>query len=451
MRVSRAPCVLYHNVASVGLNATTTATAAAAAADMLRKRRRGPPSPESATSPASEPASSAGAARQWTEDDLAYLQRTIDPLKSKFRIQPFGFLSAEATTMLCAPPTEVYERLTSMLTNISVVAGLVLSSIAGVALTPLDVESFAANKQVLAEIYNVMAAVAVITQLCVVLYSTFTLYIVISSAHNPQTVYRVLLHMVRWIGFFEFMTFIPPYLAIGLVVFASHLYCKWAVSAWLVTAVSAVFAVGFQSAFCYVMSHSLPYNSWAWATLASNMSGVAWSWSLSSRVRTAAQRHGEGLLAQAKEGVLAGLDEDDDDQIDQPSEHAAAAQVAMAAWVQGVLPLGDAKCQLLVQGLLSAGITHERMVQAAHLPGGFKVLVDMLAGQEGDLGLRPGERLALAAAAMSPPRARRRAPPGLPPAQPPCKRRAASGAHAQEDAAEGERYRGRVRGLWLRS
>ena len=44
--------------------------------------------------------------------------------------------------MLCAPPSDVYERLTSMLTNISVVAGLVLSSIAGVTLSPLAVESF---------------------------------------------------------------------------------------------------------------------------------------------------------------------------------------------------------------------------------------------------------------------------------------------------------------------
>lgn len=332
----------------------------------------------------------------WTESDIACLQRTIEPLKRTFGIQPFGFLSAEATTMLCAPSSEVYERLTSMLTNVSVVAGLVLSSIAGVALSPLAVESFPAEKQVLAEVYNVMAAVAVVTQTCVVLYSTFTLYIVISSAHNPTAVYRVLLHMVRWIGFFEFMTFVPPNLAIGLVCVASHLYCKWLVSKWLVTAISVVLVVGFQSAFCYVMSYALPYNAWAWNTLASG--GV---WAVSSRVRAAAQRHGETLLAQAKEGVLAGLDEDDDDQIDQPSERAAGAEAEMAAWVQSVLPLGDAKRLLLVHGLLSAGLTRERMVQAACQPGGFQVLVDMLAGQMGSLGLRPGDRLALAAAAMS--------------------------------------------------
>ena len=73
----------------------------------------------------------------------------------------------------------------------------------------------------------------------------------------------------------------------------------------------------------------------------------------------------------------------------------------MAKWVGSVLPLGEAKRRLLTQGLLSAGLTRERMVKAARQPGGFQVLVDMLAGQLGDLGLRPGDRLALAAAAMS--------------------------------------------------
>lgn len=103
----------------------------------------------------------------WSDADKASLQRTIDPLKNCFRFQPFGFLKSEATTMLCAPSSEVYDRLTLMLTNISVVSGLVLSSIAGVALSPLDVASFAGEKQVLAEAYNVMAALAVITQFMV--------------------------------------------------------------------------------------------------------------------------------------------------------------------------------------------------------------------------------------------------------------------------------------------
>lgn len=55
---------------------------------------------------------------------------------------------------------------------------------------------------------------------------------------------------------------------------------------------------------------------------------------------------------------------------------------------------------LLVRGMLAAGLTHKRMVGAARHPGGFQVLVDMLASQMGDLGLRPGDRLALASAVM---------------------------------------------------
>ena len=88
--------------------------------------------------------------------------------------------------MLCAPSNEVYDRLTSMLMNISVVSGLILSSIAGAALSPLDVNTFPSEKQKLAEMYNVAVAVAVLTQMCVVLYSTFTLFIVISAAHKRR-------------------------------------------------------------------------------------------------------------------------------------------------------------------------------------------------------------------------------------------------------------------------
>ena len=55
---------------------------------------------------------------------------------------------------------------------------------------------------------------------------------------------------------------------------------------------------------------------------------------------------------------------------------------------------------LLVKELRAAGLTRERMVEAAGLPGGFQVLCEMLSAQNKELALKPGERLALAAAAM---------------------------------------------------
>jgi len=337
-------------------------------------------------------------ASAWSANDKATLQRVIDPMKSGFRFQPFGFLRAEATTMLCAPSSEVYERLTSMLTTMSVVSGLLLSSIAGVALEPLDVETYPAEKQLQAEVYNIVAAVVVATQTCVTLYSTFTLYITISAAHDPPAVYRTLLHMVRWIGLFEFMTFIPPMLTIVLVCLAAHLNCKWAFSKWLVTALCAALVAGFQGTFAHVMSYALPYNSWAWASVAGLGLGQPWS----TRLRTTAKAHAELLLTQAKEGVLAGLDDNDDGIIDDhPSTHTAADEAELAAWVRGALEqLTSTKRELLVEGLLTMGLTRERMVEAARHPGGFQALCDVIANHPGGLGLRPGERLALASAAM---------------------------------------------------
>jgi hypothetical protein len=335
----------------------------------------------------------------WSEYDKRCLQRAIDPLKTSFGVQLFGFLRADATTMLCAPSSEIYERLTSMLSNVCVVSGLVLSSIAGVALSPLAVDDFPTPKQALAEAYNVVAAVAVATQICVVLYSTFTLYLVISTAHNPTASYRALVHMSRWIGFFEFMTFIPAMLSIVLVCLAAHLYCRWAACKWVVTGCCCALVVLFQGLFGYVCACAVPYNAWAWASLA----GPHWLFfsRVRARLRASAKAHGELLLAQAKEGVLGGLDENDDYVIDQqPSEQEVAEEAEMTSWVKGTLHLGETNCILLVKELLANGLTRERMVEAAGHPGGFQVLCDMLAAQMGELGLRPGDRLALAAAAM---------------------------------------------------
>ena len=254
----------------------------------------------------------------------------------------------------------------------------------------------------LAEVYNVMAALAVVIQLCVVLYSTFTLYIIISSAHNPTAVYRVVLHMVKWIGFFEFMTFIPSFLAVGLVCVAAHLYCKFALSKWFVVGFAVAMAGLFQGAFAYTMSYALPYNAWAWLSLASGWMGFVPS--TLARVRAMGQVHGELLLAQAKEGVLGGLDEDDDYVIDAaPTDRARAGEAELSAWLTDVLHLPSTKTALLASAMVAAGLTRERLVEAAGLPGGFQVLVDLLAAQTGDtgpVGLRPGDRLALAAAAM---------------------------------------------------
>ena len=67
------------------------------------------------------------------------------------------------------------------------------------------------------------AAVSVVTQLMVVLFSTYTLYLINAAAHTQTAAYRATLHMTRWIGFLEFTTYIPALGTMGLIILAAQL------------------------------------------------------------------------------------------------------------------------------------------------------------------------------------------------------------------------------------
>jgi hypothetical protein len=342
------------------------------------------------------PGPEGAAATTWSERDKARLQKLIDPLHNGFRKQAFGCLTSEGSTLLCTPPSEVYERLFSILSNISVVSGLVLSSLAGSALNPLDPKRFSTDKQNIAEAFNVVAAIAACIQLCVVLYSTFTLYILISAAHNSTAVYRALTHMTKWIGFIEFCTFVPALLFVCLIILATKLYCD-AFATWIVLGVCCGVVVVFQSFFCVMCMGAFPVNAWNWSMV---FGGVQW---LSKNLQIDAKNHGKILLAQAEEGVLGGLDEDGDGVIDTEAgeihNSTAAGEAELTLWVQGVLDLTPTGCSLLVKALLVAGLTRARIIEAARHAGGFQALCEMLAIEQFEL--RSGDRLALASAAMS--------------------------------------------------
>ena len=327
----------------------------------------------------------------WSAADKACLQRAIDPLRANFRRRPFAFLGSEATTMLCSSkPGEVYERLTSMLSNMSIVSGVVLSAFAGAALSPLAPDDYPPAARAKVDAFNAVAAVTVAIQLLVCLYSTFTLYILTANAPSPSATYRHLMHMARWIGFLEFMTFVPALGGFVLVGIAATLRCG-DFALYVVAAVAAAF-VTFQVWFVCLNMWAFPYNSWCWALPAG--SGVPWmlSWN-----RDLAEDHGRLLLDEAREGVLAGLDDDGDDVIDNVREPERARE--LEDWIRTALP-GFPRCVDVAEDLLANGLTRDRLVEAATLPGGFQVLVDMLSAQMKGSGLRPGERLAVAAAAM---------------------------------------------------
>lgn len=339
----------------------------------------------------------------WSAGDRACLQHRLDALHRRFRKQPMGFLTSEGSALLCAPQNEIYDRFVSILSNISIVSGLVLSAIAGVALNPYQPEKFeAVGKQFTAELYNVVAAITVAGQLCTVLYSTFTLYIVTSTAHTPTAAYRSLAHSLRFLGFLEFMTFVPALGSFVLIMLACHLHCS-PMAFYIVLGVVGFSVVSFQLAFNHTMMYAFPYNNWAWGSV---FMGAYWLYDYligKQWLEKSARAHGERLIAQASEGVLGGLDEDGDYAIDDddsaPAAAAKSSEAELAAWAGKVLHnLKPTKCGLLARGLHGAGLTRSRMLEAVQHSGGYETLCAMLASSE--LRLQPGERLALASAAM---------------------------------------------------
>lgn len=176
----------------------------------------------------------------------------------------------------------------------------------------------------------------------------------------------------------------------ALVALAASLRCG-TVATFVVLGVTVVLVVGFQTGFVVVCCSAFPYNAWAWSLVAS--SGIPWFLPWQRRL---AERHGRIALDQARDGVLGGLDDD------QASGDEARDATDLGGWLQHALGacLGDARCDAVAAQLNAAGLTHDRMVEAARLPGGFAVLVEMISAQTEGSGLRPGDHLAVATAAM---------------------------------------------------
>eukprot|EP00966_Prymnesium_polylepis_P325894 7381828-Prymnesium_polylepis.2 len=197
--------------------------------------------------------------------------------------------------------------MTEFLTSVSIVSGLVLSALASAALNPLDPEDFPEQRRA-AEAFNVVAALTVSCQLCVVLYSTFALYITSTNVHSANDAWRVLSHIDGLIGFLEFMTYVPALGAFALIVLAAGLRCS--TEATLTIAIGTAFTfLLFQATFMLAAREGYPFTFWMWAPLV-----APWYFVFSStkaRLQANAKHEGQRLPAQAKKGVLASLDGDD--------------------------------------------------------------------------------------------------------------------------------------------
>ena len=82
----------------------------------------------------------------WDAADREQLQRRLGGLTNDPRAAPLAWMfSPDAKNMLCTSKEHVHDRACAYVTQFNVIAGLVLSSIIGAALDPIDIAGIAAD------------------------------------------------------------------------------------------------------------------------------------------------------------------------------------------------------------------------------------------------------------------------------------------------------------------
>lgn len=337
----------------------------------------------------------------WSKEDNRALQKMLDPLRSPPKPEPFAMFGGEARGLICAPKSEVYDRIVNTLNTVNVCAALALSSTAGLCTDPLDVAGLPEEKQVLGQVYNALGPIIVATEIVVVMFSTYMLFCFYGHGHSPELNYRAIAHGGLILGACQMAIYVPLLLWLLLLVISAHIHlCFWL--RWACTAAVFIIYMTGQMMFAYWAIRAFPRSMWSWL-------GIVAPWLFfNRRAQKDVERFHGTYLAAAASGVLAGKDEDQDGVVDDAPQNADSPEhQAMTAWIDKALPHCYASAQgvrraILVETLMAEGLTLPRLSEAAKLPGGFRVLMEILdfSQHERAVDLTRGERLALATAAM---------------------------------------------------
>ena len=92
----------------------------------------------------------------WSEKDGVVLERMLKPLRLPPKPDVFGMFGSEARGLVSCPKSEVYDRASAYLATINVTAALVLSAIAGMATSPMNVDNLTEDKKALGCAVNVL-------------------------------------------------------------------------------------------------------------------------------------------------------------------------------------------------------------------------------------------------------------------------------------------------------
>ena len=102
----------------------------------------------------------------------------------------------------------MYERSVNLFTNLNLMAGLMLSALAEIALNPKDVPSLPAEHQTLGDAANIIAAFIVVVQTLITVYTTF-IGLELAASGSPSGVYRMLVYFGPLVGYFQLLLWIP--------------------------------------------------------------------------------------------------------------------------------------------------------------------------------------------------------------------------------------------------
>jgi len=239
-----------------------------------------------------------------------------------------------------------------------------------------------------------------------VAFSTYLLFLTIANSQTSDLTLRSLMYMTPFIGLMQVMTFVTLFGVIAMVCVAAHLRMP-PLMAWIGTiAVICMFVSTYL--FCAeTISKAFPWEALQWSVVGSQ-------WKLCSQFQhDEAQRIASLQLAEAHTGVMAGLDEDNDGEVDVDREM-TVDELELVALVDRALPdlcpshsmpratqqVLQSRHDMLIGKLVAEKITLPTLKKTARQPGGFHVLIDMLSAEPLGSHLMRGEVMALAAEVM---------------------------------------------------
>ena len=189
--------------------------------------------------------------------------------------------------MLTCSPDEIENKLVQYLTNINIMAGLLLSSCISLGINPIEVSNVPEEnlqlfgieiqnyKQLLAQVYNFLGGVSVAIQFGTCMFSTFMLGFVHSLPSKKCLSYFVVLRSGPLLSLFSLLVFLSGFFCIIAVVIAQHIYST-PLGAWLST---GFIGSGFGLLYVFAMysyARIFPAHAWGWTSVATF--GVTYFW-----------------------------------------------------------------------------------------------------------------------------------------------------------------------------